>query len=108
MGVAAVDKSEFIMPNSAAKGDAIVMTKLLGTQIACNVYQWLTSIPEKWEQIQTHTNKAEVTKFYKTAQILMGTLNLNGARLMKKYRAKACTDITGFGLLGHSNFLAGA
>lgn len=33
----------------------------------------------------------------------MATLNLLGARLMKKYNAHAATDITGFGLLGHAN-----
>lgn len=36
----------------------------------------------------------------------MGTLNLLGAKLMKKYKATASTDITGFGVLGHANFLA--
>lgn len=51
IGISAVQKSEFIMPNGAEKGDTLVLTKLLGTQVACNVYQWLSSIPEKWEQI---------------------------------------------------------
>lgn len=36
----------------------------------------------------------------------MATLNLLAARLMKKYNAHAATDITGFGVQGHSNFLA--
>lgn len=36
----------------------------------------------------------------------MATLNLLGARLMKKYGARASTDITGFGVKGHSSFLA--
>jgi len=36
----------------------------------------------------------------------MGTLNLLGAKLLKKYGAHACTDITGFGVLGHAKFLA--
>lgn len=29
---------------------------------------------------------------------MMGTLNINGAKLLKKYKARACTDVTGFGL----------
>lgn len=37
----------------------------------------------------------------------MGTLNMMGAQLMKKYKAHACTDVTGFGMKGHSQFLAG-
>lgn len=32
----------------------------------------------------------------------MGTLSLFGANLMKKYKAHAATDVTGFGIKGHS------
>eukprot|EP00825_Cyclidium_porcatum_P038805 TRINITY_DN4584_c0_g1_i4.p2 TRINITY_DN4584_c0_g1~~TRINITY_DN4584_c0_g1_i4.p2 ORF type:complete len:142 (-),score=27.41 TRINITY_DN4584_c0_g1_i4:223-648(-) len=49
-----------------------------------------------------------VQRFYNVAQLMMGTLNINGAKLLKKYKARACTDVTGFGLQGHSNFLAKA
>lgn len=38
----------------------------------------------------------------------MGTLNKNGAKLMKKYKAHAATDVTGFGILGHLGYLANA
>ena len=38
----------------------------------------------------------------------MGTLNLFGALLLKKYKSTACTDVTGFGILGHANYLAQA
>lgn len=38
----------------------------------------------------------------------MGTLSYVGARLMRKYKAHACTDVTGFGILGHANYLAQA
>lgn len=38
----------------------------------------------------------------------MATLSLIGARLLRKYRASACTDVTGFGILGHTNYLAEA
>lgn len=33
---------------------------------------------------------------------IMECLNKNTSQLLKKYRVSACTDITGFGLLGHS------
>lgn len=36
----------------------------------------------------------------------MARLNRTGARLMHKYSAKASTDVTGFGLLGHASNLA--
>ena len=38
----------------------------------------------------------------------MATLSLVGARLLRKYNANACTDVTGFGILGHANYLAQA
>ncbi len=38
----------------------------------------------------------------------MATLSLVGARLLRKYKANACTDVTGFGILGHANYLAQA
>jgi selenide,water dikinase len=36
----------------------------------------------------------------------MARLNLTGAKLMHKYKARAATDVTGFGILGHAKNLA--
>jgi selenide,water dikinase len=38
----------------------------------------------------------------------MATLSSVGATLIRKYKAHACTDVTGFGILGHANYLAQA
>lgn len=38
----------------------------------------------------------------------MATLSFIGANLIRKYKAHACTDVTGFGILGHANYLAQA
>lgn len=38
----------------------------------------------------------------------MARLNLNAAKLMHKYQGHAATDVTGFGLLGHADNLAGS
>jgi len=38
----------------------------------------------------------------------MGTLNQTGATLMQKYGSHGATDVTGFGLKGHSENLAAA
>ena len=35
----------------------------------------------------------------------MATLNKTASELMTKNNANACTDITGFGLIGHANYL---
>jgi selenide,water dikinase len=36
----------------------------------------------------------------------MATLNKDAGKLLIPYNAKACTDITGFGILGHAKYLA--
>ena len=38
----------------------------------------------------------------------MATLNRNSALLMQKYKSHGATDVTGFGLLGHTSNLAAA
>lgn len=38
----------------------------------------------------------------------MATLSIAGARLIQKYNAHASTDVTGFGILGHANYLSQA
>lgn len=38
----------------------------------------------------------------------MGTLSILGASLIQKYKTGACTDVTGFGVLGHARYLAQA
>lgn len=38
----------------------------------------------------------------------MATLSHVGARLITKHKAHACTDVTGFGILGHAHYLAQA
>lgn len=43
---------------------------------------------------------------YQTACESMGRLNLNGARLLHKYKSLGATDVTGFGILGHAENLA--
>ena len=42
---------------------------------------------------------------YNKAMLSMAHLNRNAARLMHKYNAHACTDVTGFGILGHAQNL---
>jgi selenide,water dikinase len=38
----------------------------------------------------------------------MATLSYVAASLLRKYKGHACTDVTGFGILGHANYLAQA
>ena len=99
-------KDEIIMPNQAVAGDKIVLTKPIGTQVAVNLHQWMTLETPAWNIAKELISPEAVVKGYDDATISMTTLNLAAARLMHKHKAHAATDITGFGLLGHSNNLA--
>jgi len=77
--------------NSEAKaGDKLILTKLLGTGIISTAV------------------KAEMADEEIAARIAksMATLNKEASELMQEVGVHACTDITGFGLLGHATELA--
>merc|ERR1712168_8593 len=52
------------------------------------------------------TTKDEVKAAYRDTTLSMARLNLIGAKLMHKHQARAATDVTGFGILGHAKNLA--
>ncbi|EGG13382.1 selenide water dikinase [Cavenderia fasciculata] len=101
-----VKKDEFIMPVGAVAGDVLVLTKPLGTQVCANAHQWLQGFPEKWERITGVVTREQIIECWAYAVNSMARLNRTGARMMMKHGAHACTDVTGFGLLGHSMNLA--
>ena len=75
-----------ILTNSGAKeGDVLLLTKPLGIGV-------LTT--EQRAELLSDEGKA-------LAYRLMTTLNKSARDCMVKYRVHACTDVTGFGLLGH-------
>lgn len=77
---------ERVMSNSGARvGDKLFLTKPIGTGIISTA-------------IKVGKCPAEVVQ---TAVRLMTTLNREAAEAMIAAGANACTDITGFGLLGH-------
>jgi selenide, water dikinase len=66
-------------------GDQLILTKPLGTGI-----------------INTAIKRDQVpAAVLEKVTLLMATLNRKAAEIMGKYQVHACTDITGFGLLGH-------
>ena len=75
-----------LVTNSGAKvGDKLILTKPLGTGIIS------TAVKANMTSEETATKVARS----------MATLNNKASELMREVGVHACTDITGFGLLGH-------
>lgn len=80
-----------IRTNAGAKpGDKLILTKPIGVGI-------LTTSIKK--DLLNAEEVAQVTK-------VMATLNKTAAEVMADYEVHACTDVTGFGLLGHTTEMA--
>ncbi|MCL1921799.1 MAG: selenide, water dikinase SelD [Kiritimatiellaeota bacterium] len=79
-------KRGHLTTNAAAKpGDALILTKPLGTGII--------ALAGQLGRASARASKA--------AAASMATLNRRAAEAMVRHRVKAATDVTGFGLLGH-------
>jgi selenide,water dikinase len=93
LAVTGVVHPKKILTNSKAKiGDKLVLTKPLGTGIIATAL------------------KGEMASDEAVGKIVesMVTLNRTASEWMKKFRTHACTDITGFGFLGHALEMATA
>ncbi len=87
-GIIDTDK---VKTNANAKvNDVLILTKPIGTGIIAFANQ---------------INRAQKASIEASARS-MATLNKTAARLMVKHNANACTDITGFSLLGHLTEMA--
>ena len=84
---------EKVITNAGAKpGDALIITKPLGTGILTTGH--------KFDFIK----ESELEE----AILSMTTLNRSASEAMQKAGVKGCTDVTGFGLIGHSMEMAKA
>ena len=106
VAMSVVGEEELIRPCGASPGDVIVLTKPIGTQVAVNLYEWCYSKRHIFEKLSTRIEEEKVLEIFAKACGYMASLNRGPAGLMHKYRAKACTDVTGFGILGHAQNLA--
>ena len=87
LSVTGFAKPDQIRRNDAARpGDALILTKPLGVGI-------LTTAA-KADMVEP----ALMDRLYRQ----MTTLNRDACRAMQRYRTHGCTDVTGFGLMGHS------
>ena len=80
-----VEKEHLVKNNSAKEGDLLVLTKPLGIGIIS------TGIKKNTIDKKTYNDVVET----------MIHLNSGAAKAMNLNKANACTDITGYGLLGH-------
>ena len=80
-----VDPKKYISNGGAEPGDALILTKALGTGILATALK---------RGLLDESSRLEVTA-------LMSQLNKTAAECMLEFPVHACTDVTGFGLLGH-------
>ncbi len=93
LAVTGVIDPKDLTTNAAAKsGDALILTKPLGTGIITTAIK-NDAIPES-SGLEAFSN--------------MSLLNAMGARIMRRFHVHSATDITGFGLLGHAMQMADA
>ena len=83
--------SGFVHPDKIFKnygcrpGDILVLTKQIGSGVVNTAIKAEMASPSAIREAQT----------------VMASLNKKGKQVVEKYDVSACTDITGFGLLGH-------
>ena len=91
LAVTGFARPDRIRKNDAAQpGDALILTKPLGVGIL------------------TTAAKADMADAAVMARVYrqMATLNRDACRAMQHYRVHGCTDVTGFGLMGHATEMA--
>ena len=86
LSVTGVVHPDKIYPNNEGKaGDVLILTKKLGVGIICTANRIGEASKEAMEE----------------AIGSMTTLNKKASEIARKYQVHACTDVTGFGFLGH-------
>lgn len=78
-----VKKDEFLSNNTAKINDVLIATKPLGTSLSAMAI------------------KADISNDFSECINGMKSLNNKALEILKDIKINACTDITGFGLLGH-------
>jgi len=87
-----IDKDKVVTNAGARPGDVLILTKPLGTGIIAFAAQ---------------IGRAEPASIEAMAKS-MTALNKEASRLMVEFGAHACTDVTGFSLMGHLAEMAGS
>lgn len=80
-----VDPKKMYPNNHGQPGDVLILTKKLGVGIICTANRIHEASEEAMDE----------------AVISMTTLNRRASEICRSYEIHACTDVTGFGFLGH-------
>lgn len=92
LSVTGIVHPDHIYPNNQGMpGDSLILTKKLGVGIICTA-----------NRIQEASEEA-----MNEAIVSMTTLNKLASEICRKYEIHACTDVTGFGFLGHLHEMMG-
>ena len=87
-----INPGKIVKNSDSKKGDVLVLTKELGTGVI--------STGIKFEKASTESEEAALKTMTTSAR--------EASKVMQEVRANACTDVTGFGLLGHAFEMAKA
>jgi selenide,water dikinase len=98
-----VDPRKMITNRGAKHGDALILTKRLGVGILNNIAKRDLSLVST--ALHAHHLEQALRDEMETA---MMRLNRHASETMLEFSAHACTDITGFGFLGHARNIAEA
>lgn len=90
--VGLIDPSRIVSNAGAQVGDALVLTKPLGTGHVVTAMRYDQASPED----------------HAACVASMSALNKRASEIMLEHDVHAATDVTGFGLVGHAHGLAGA
>ncbi|NVO21030.1 MAG: selenide, water dikinase SelD [Bacteroidetes bacterium] len=80
-----INPTRILKNNNAKVGDVLILTKPIGTGIISTAIRQEIATPESMEE----------------AVGWMKTLNRDAAEILEQFPVNTCTDVTGFGLLGH-------
>ncbi|HCI83621.1 MAG TPA: selenide, water dikinase SelD, partial [Lachnospiraceae bacterium] len=86
-----IDPARVLTNVGARAGDRLLLTKPLGTGIVCTAGRVKAADPASMDE----TIRS------------MTTLNKYAAKVLSRYEVHACTDVTGFSLLGHLSEMLG-
>ena len=95
-----VDPGIMVTNQGAKPGDKLVLTKKIGTGVVTNVTKQVNPVVRAARGIFGKNGKLREGVF-EEAVTSMQALNKMASECMMRVGVNACTDVTGFGLLGH-------